>query len=128
MPTFNEGTRNRLADSLADAFDSGTLEIRTGAAPASAGTATGTLLASITLPATAFSAAATGAAAKNGTWSATATDTGTAGYARFKNGADTLRMDVSVGVGSGELQLSTLSIISGGTVTVSTFTITQPAS
>jgi hypothetical protein len=125
---INDGMRNRLADSAADAFDSGVLEIRTGSQPASAGTAaSGTLLATITLPATAFAAAATGVASKSGTWSATAAASGTAGWARFRNTGDTLRLDVSVGQGTGDLSLDEDDIVSGGTVTVNSFTFTMPA-
>ena len=36
-------------------------------------------------------------------------------------------MDVSVGEGAGELSLDDADIVIGGTVTVNTFTITQPA-
>lgn len=127
MPTFNDGMRNRLADSSGTAFDGGVLEIYTGSAPADAGEATGTLLASITLPADSFGAAASGVASKAGTWSATAAASGTAGWARFRNTGDTWRMDVSVGMGAGELSLDDTAIVAGGTVTVNTFTITQPA-
>lgn len=61
-------------------FDSGVLEIRSGAAPGPNAADAGTLLASITLPADAFGAAAAGAMAKAGTWQdASANGTGTAG-------------------------------------------------
>jgi hypothetical protein len=67
-----------------------TLEIRTGAPPANAAAAdTGSVLATITLPANSFADAASGAKALTGTWQATATGTGTGGHFRIKNGATT---------------------------------------
>jgi hypothetical protein len=126
---LNTANQNRLADSLGSAFDSGALEIRTGAQPASANdAASGTLLATITLPADCFAAAASGVAAKSGTWTDTVDASGQAGWARFRNAGDTLRMDVDVGQGAGELSLDEDDLVAGGTVTVNTFTITQPAS
>lgn len=127
---LNTAVRNQLADSLADTFNSGVLEIRTGSQPAAASdSATGTLLASITLPADAFSAASVGVASKSGTWSVAAAATGTAGWARFRNSGDTLRMDGSVTAsgGGGDLTIDNVSIVATGTVTVTSFTITQPA-
>jgi hypothetical protein len=127
---LNTALRNQLADSMGDTFNSGLLEIRTGAQPASAGdTATGTLLASIPLPADAFSAASTGVASKSGTWSVAASATGTAGWARFRNTGDTLHMDGAVTAtgGGGDLTIDNVSIVATGTVTVTSFTITQPA-
>lgn len=94
MPT---ATRNRLADSLGDDFNSGTMEIRTGAQPASADdAASGTLLVTITLAADAFGAAASGVASLSGTWSGVAVATGVAGWFRMKNGAATRYVDGAI--------------------------------
>lgn len=121
---FNTASANRLADSLGTAFDSGFLDIYTGAQPASANDdATGTLLVSIDLPADAFAAAADGVAALSGVWAADGVAAGLAGWGRFRNAGDTLRMDVSVGV---ELLLDDANISIGETVTISAFTFTQP--
>lgn len=60
------------------------LEIRTGAAPANcAAAATGTLLATLSLPTDYLGAAAAGAVAKAGTWSGTAVADGIAGHYRL---------------------------------------------
>lgn len=128
---LNIAVRNRQADSLGDALNSGTLKIYTGTPPANAdAAATGTLLVTITLPADAFAAASGGEAAKAGTWSGTAGVTGTAGWFRLANSGATLIMDGTVTAtgGGGDLELSTVSIVSTNTVTVSTFKIIQPAS
>ncbi len=126
---INDGARNQALDSgLATAFDGGTavLEIRTGAQPAAASdAATGTLIVSITLPADAFAAASSGAIAKAGTWSGTASNAGTAGWFRLRNAGDTIRLDGAVG---SDITFDNTSVSNGATVTIATFTITQPAS
>src|SRR5690349_3063380 len=73
-----------------DSFDSGVLEYRTGSQPASADTApSGTVVASITLPADAFAAAAAKAIAKAGTWQDPSADNaGTVGWARLRESGD----------------------------------------
>lgn len=130
--------RNGQADAIGDDFDSGFLDIYTGSQPASPDDApTGTLLASIPLPADAYAAAAAGAVAKNGTWQDTSADaTGIAGWYRFRTAADgggsstTLkRFDGSVTAtgGGGDLTLDSTNITAGQTVTINTATITQPA-
>lgn len=128
---INTAFQNQQADAAADAFDSGTLEVRTGTQPANANTAkSGTLLSTITLPATAFGAAASGVVAKSGTWSDTVDATGTPGCFYLENSGDTIRMDGAVAASGSDLNISGLvggELISGGTLTVSTFTITQPA-
>ena len=112
-------------------FDSGTLEIRTGAAPGVDLAATGTVLATITLPADAFSAASGASCAKNGTWEdASADATGTAAHFRVIQSGDTNgasgatdeRIEGTVGQGSGDLSLDNTSIAAGQQVTISTFT------
>lgn len=129
---INTAMQNRQADSAVDAFDSGTLAVRTGSQPASANdAASGTLLSTITLPATAFGAAASGTAAKNDTWSDTVDTTGTPGWFRMANSGDTLRIDGAVAASGSDLNISGLvggELIAGGTLTIDTFTVTQPAS
>lgn len=128
---LNTAMRNRQADSLGDDFNSGTLKIYTGSQPASADdAASGTLLVTINLPADAFAAAASGAAAKSGTWSGVAGATGTAGWFRLANSAGTRHVDGAVTAtgGGGEIELDSTSITSSQTVTINSFSITQPAS
>jgi hypothetical protein len=79
-----------------DAFETTTgasakLELRTGSAPMScAATDSGTLLISLNLPADWMSAAASGVKALAGSWTGTASGTGTAGHFRFKDNAGTI--------------------------------------
>lgn len=128
---FDDDIRNTLVASWGAVFDSGTLTIYTGTQPTTANdAATGTTLVTITLPADAFTAGTAGVQNKAGTWSASASAGGTAGWCRFSNSGDTQRMDGSVTAtsGGGMIELDNTTIVSGGTVTISTFTLTQPAS
>lgn len=118
-------------------FDSGTLEIRTGAAPGPDAAATGTVLATITTPADAFAAAAAKAMAKAGTWEDTSADaTGTAAHFRFRQSGDTngatgstderIEGTVTGTGGGGDMELDNVSIASGQVVTINTFTFSLP--
>lgn len=128
---INAAARNRQADSVGDDLNSGTLKLYTGAQPASADdAASGTLLVTINLPADAMAAAASGVAAKSGTWSGVAVASGDAEWFRTANSAASRNYDGSVTAtgGGGEIELDDISIVSGQTVLINTFTITQPAS
>lgn len=126
-------TRDNQADALADLYDGGSLKIYSGSQPATADTApTGTLLVTITLPTPAFGASSSGVAAKAGTWSAVASAGAptNAGYFRIKTSGDSFPIDGAITVtgGGGELELDNISILSGQTITINSFTLTQPAS
>lgn len=127
---INAGLRNSQVDNAANQVaDSGVLEFRTGAQPASADdAATGTLLASITLPASAYGAAAAGSASKAGTWQGTVVAAGTAGWARMRNTGDTMRMDFSVGTTGTDIVFDVVVWEVDGVITVDTATLSQPAS
>lgn len=122
---INTAQRNMLADSGID-FGGGVAEVRSGAQPASANdVASGVLLASITLPTPALTAAVDGVRSKSGVWSAVAAATGTAGYVRLISATGDRRMDLAVGI---EVTFTPdANITSGATVTVDTVSITVPA-
>lgn len=106
------------------------LQIRTGAAPANCATAdSGSLLAELTLPSDWLTAASgNGQVAKNGTWSGTASGTGTAGHFRIKDSTGTtthLQGSVTLTGGGGDMTVDNTSIASAQTVTVTSFTITR---
>jgi len=103
-----------------------TLNIRTGAVAGAENADAGTVLVGITTPATPFSAAATGSKSKNGTWSAAAAATGTAGHYRL-TGTTTTNIEegsVTATGGGGDMTLDNVSIASAQTVSVATFTRT----
>jgi hypothetical protein len=126
---LNDSYRNRILNSGYKAIEGNSkLRIYSGSQPASANNAaTGTLLVEISLPATAFSAATPGnkKLVLSGTWQATAGTGGTAGWFRLLHTGNDDRMDGSVTAsgGGGDLQLDTVTITAGGTVTINTFDV-----
>ena len=117
--TTNSTLKNTILDGFDTAFNSGTLEIRTGSAPGAGNTATGTVLATITLPADAFAAASGGTKAKTGTWSDSSADaTGTAAHFRMTGGSNIIEGTVTATGGGGDMELDSVSITSGQVVTI----------
>ena len=108
---------------------SAVLKIFTGSPPANCAAAdTGTTLATLSLPSDYFNAASSGSMTKLGTWSVTASATNTAGYFRVYNSGVTtchIQGTVSASGGGGDMIVSTTSFVSGATVTVNTFTLTD---
>ena len=104
------------------------LLIYSGSAPANcAAAATGTLLATLTLPSDYFSAASGGDMAKTGTWSGTASAGSGATPSHFRlaaNDGTTIGLQGTAGIGSGDLSFDG-TITSGQTITISTFTLTD---
>jgi hypothetical protein len=102
------------------------MRLLTGTAPANcAAASTGSTIVSLTLPADWMAGASSSTKAKAGTWSGTATGSGTVGYYRiFDSGGTTCHIQGDVGVGSGELQLDNNIINTSQVVTISTYTLT----
>lgn len=126
------GRRNAAADSVVDALDAGaaagTLDVRSGAQPASANdAATGTLLATFTLGDPAFGAASTGVATANAVANTTGLAAGTAGWFRAKDSDGNAVLDGSVGTSGEDLNLNTTTISVGVTVSLTSWTVTMPA-
>lgn len=123
--------RNEMLDAFRDDFNSCRIRIYNGTRPTDADTALAgnTLLAELVGNATAFPAASGGVLTANAITGATASNTGTASFVRIlKSDATTVVCDMSVSAtgGGGEVQLSTLSIVSGVAVNASSMTITFP--
>lgn len=126
----NTGMINAQAEFNGELFDGGTLEIYTSTQPSSANDSpTGSLLATISIPTPAFGSPSGGVVAKAGSWSATASATGTAGWARFISADTNKNMDVACTdtPGSNDLLLNDLDITMGDTVTVVSLTYAEPA-
>lgn len=121
---YSDSVRNAKLDAVESTIGTApSLIIYSGAQPANCAAADPSgVLATIALPSDWMNAAATGAKTKLGTWTASASGTGTAASFRIKQGA-TCHMQGSVGLGSGDLSLDNTSIASGQTVTINTFTI-----
>lgn len=133
--SISTAARNAACDAIVDLIDggtgAGTVEIRTGSKPATPATAaTGTLLATLTLSDPAFGSAANGVATAGAvTGDSSADASGTAGWFRVKDSSGTAIMDgtVTLSGGGGDMILSALDIVAGGTVNVSAWTVTMPA-
>lgn len=127
--TIRGAAQNARLDLLTDYLDGGTIEIRTGSRPTSPDdAATGTLLATLTLPTPSFGAASSKSATVGSIATVTAAATGTAGYFRAKSSGGTAYVDGAVGVtGSGaELELDSTSITSGQDVDITGGTWSEP--
>lgn len=129
-PLFYDATVVASVNAVTALLNNGYLNIYTGSQPSLDGSITGTLLVSLTFGATAFAgataAAGTVTASANAITNGTAGNTGTAGYfAILKSDDSTVVATGSVGTSGADLNLSTLSIVSGAVVSCSSFTITQ---
>lgn len=124
-------------DALVDLLDGGAaagyIEIRTGAQPATVGTAaTGTLLGTLTLSDPAFGAAtvaspsvATAAPISDDT---SADASGTAGWFRAydSNAAAIIDGSITGTGGGGDMELDDTSIVAGGTIALTSWTVSHP--
>lgn len=127
--TYTTAVKNAQLDAIATTTStSPTLRIYDGTPPASANAAlsSNTLLASLAMTATPFGAASSGtltaAAISN---DASADATGTASFFRIlKSDGTTVICQGTVGTSGADLNLNTVSIVSGGPVAVSSLVIT----
>jgi hypothetical protein len=126
---LSERVRNARLDAVEVTIGaSAVLKIRTGAQPANVAAAdSGTVLATLSLPADWMAAAASGAKAKAGTWEDLIADaTGAAAHFRiYDSGGVTCDMQGSVGQGSGDLSLDNTALVAGQKVTITGFTLTD---
>lgn len=128
-PKLSNAGASAAADAVVDLLDTGYLRIYDGSQPTNADTAVGAqvLLAELRFGATAFGSAANGVATANAITQDSAADaTGTAAWFRaLKSDGTTVIFDGSVGTSGANLNLNTVSIVSGAIVQVSSFTYTQ---
>lgn len=119
--------RNEMLDALRDNANSGTLRIYSGTPPATADTALSgnTLLAQLSLSATAFGAASSGTITANAITSDSSADaTGTASFFRIlESDGTTVVYQGSVGTSGADLNLNSTAISSGVTVAVTSLTL-----
>lgn len=127
---YSVTVRNAKLDAVETAIGtSAVLKIRSGSAPSDCAQAdSGTVLATITLPSDWMAAASSGSKAKSGTWQDSSADaTGTAGHFRLyaSDGTTCHAQGTVTATGNGgDLTLDNVSIASGQSVTISSFTIT----
>lgn len=127
-------TRNKACDAIVDDIDAGagagTITIRTSTQPTNVGDAeNGTLLGTLTFSDPAFGAASSGTATASSITSDTNADnSGTAGHFRIFDSSPAIVADGTCGQGSGDLSFDNNVIVAGGTIAISSFTVTVPIS
>jgi hypothetical protein len=125
---FSTTVRNAAIDAIETAAGaSPTLELRTGAPPATCATAdSGTVLATMALPADWMAAASGGSKALSGTWQDAAADAaGTVGHFRIKQGATChIQGTVTATGGGGDMTLDNPVLAVAQAVSVTAFTLT----
>ena len=130
MAGYSTTVRNNRLQQIANAADGGTgaatLTFYDGTQPATGGAATNAL-AVVTMADPAFAAPSGGSMSANAIATANITASGTATWARLADSAGTFVADFSVGAtGSGaDIELDNISLVAGGTIDVSSFTITE---
>jgi hypothetical protein len=131
----SDASANAAVNAICALANGGSLKIYSGAQPANANTAaSGTLLATLAMSATAFANAANGVANANAITGAMAAATATAGWFRvYKSDGTTAVFDGSVGVNDQptvgdryNLSLNSIAIQVGATVAVSGLSYTLP--
>ncbi len=123
---LSDGVRDAGLDAVESVAGTAVLfRILTGAQPADCSTAqSGTALVTLTLPTDWMSASSGGAKTKLGVWTGTAGADGTAGYFRiYDSTGTTCHMQGAVAVTASDLNLDNTSILTGQTITISTFTL-----
>jgi hypothetical protein len=132
-PRITAATANTMLDSgIGTQADSGKLRIYDGTQPTNGGDAitTQVLLAELTMPADAFPSASSNTLTANAiTQDSSADNNGTATWFRLvKADGTTILLDGSVGTSGADCNLNSVSITSGGAVSVTAMTITMPRS
>jgi len=126
---FSAAVRNARLDAIETTIGAtAVLKIRSGSVPADCATAdAGTVLATLTLPSDWMAAASGGSKAKSGTWQDTSADaSGTAAHFRiYDSGGTVCGLQGTVGVGSGDLQVDSVSFTAGQSFSITGFTITD---
>lgn len=101
-----------------------TLSLYSGAPPANVtDAATGTLIASITLPSDWMGASSSGVISKAGTWTTNAVAAGTIGYYRITKASTTYEQG-TVAASSADMIVDNPAVVLNQTITVNTFTKT----
>lgn len=126
---YSVAVRNAFDDQVSTTIGaSPKLLLYTGSVPATCATAaSGTLLATLTLPSTWIGAASAGVKSLAGTWTGTGSAAGTVGYFRIMDSTNTtchIQGSVTATGGGGDMTIDNTSIANGQTINVNTFTLT----
>lgn len=122
--TLSTAARNAMCNAAVDLIDAGS-----GAGTLKLYTSADALLVTLTFSDPAFGNAATGVATASAITNGTAGDTGTAAKASMLDSDATVVISgLVVGAGSGDVNLNSVSITTGDVVSITSMTVTQPAS
>lgn len=120
--------RNASIDAVNTLLNGGTLEIRTGTAASIDSAPTGTVLATLNINATAFSAASAGSATYNAIVDVTATGAGTAGHYVAKDSGGNAERNGTAGTSGTDMILNNTTFGIGDDVSVTSWTYAQATS
>lgn len=130
---ISTAARNALAAAFGALLNTGTLAIRVGSPPTNVSDASsGTLLGTLSFSATAFGSPSTGVITANSITSDTNADnSGDAGYFRgYPSGGSDTQADIQGTAGEAadtpDLEFDNKSVVAGGTIAVSSLTVTMP--
>lgn len=132
---FRLGTtmRNNACNGIVDTIDQGSgagkIKIYTSTQPGSVGGTYGTLLGTLTCSDPAFGNSSTGTATASSITSDTSADaSGSAGTFTMTDSDDNVLADGTCGQGSGDLSFDNSTIVAGGVIAISSFSVTVPIS
>lgn len=124
---FSVATRNNEMDEITAVIDggagAGVIKIYDGSRPATGGTAT-TLLATLTFSDPSFPAASSAAITASSITDETSATAGTATWFRIEDSVGTFVCDGDVGTSGSDLNLNTVTIGSGATVSITSMVLT----
>lgn len=125
-----DGGCNGIVDLIDAGAGPGTCGIRTGGQPSNVGDSdTGTLLGTLTFSDPAFGNSATGTATASAITSDTNADaSGTAGHFRIKDSDANIHSDGTCGTSGADMNFDNNVIVAGGTIAISSMTVTVPIS
>lgn len=129
QPRITAAVANLMLDAgIGTLADSGKLRFYDGTQPAAGGGTATNLLAELTMAADAFPAAASNVLTANAITSDSSIDaSGTATWARLlKSDGVTVLIDLSVGTSGCDINLGSNVLVAGGTLAITSFTITHP--
>lgn len=127
---LSEDVRNARLDAIQTVVGASPyLDFRTGAQPVDTVSAdSGVEVEHMALPSSWLSTAASGAKTISGLWTGTADADGTVAHFRIKDNSDTsckLQGSVTGTGGGGDMEVDNVAIVTGQTITVNTFTLTD---
>lgn len=127
-PFISDTAANAAANAIAALLNGGTINLYTSPQPANANTAvtTQTLLVTLTMGSPAWGSAVAGTISANAISTNNAAQTGTAAWARLLNSDGiTVIMDCSVGTAGADINMSSLAIVAGTNVAITSLAYTQ---